>query len=176
MMSRGIATALTVAGIAIGLYVYLAKTNPMLEPRMSGCEQVDSQVVLQHVGAVNDDIDRYTSSSRDLIGESSEGGQQITYSQGGDVVLVRQTFYGETGRSEASYYLNDGRVYYFTKTNLAYKSPLQIDPTGKVEHLEKKDFYFDNQQNLCFWYKNDMIQQVDQDTRQLVNYLISGLR
>ena len=139
------------------------------------CANVNTDNFKKQAQNIENDISKYASTSKDITDKSSEGGQQVNYTSGNQTVLVKQTFYGETGKSEVSYYLENGNVFYFIKKNSTYVAPLFQDPSGKVGSVEVKDFYLGDGHNLCSWFDNGKIQSNDQDTKDLVNYLVSGL-
>ena len=89
--------------------------------------------------------------------------------------MIKQVFYGEIGKSEVNYYLENGKVFYVKKINTEYMLPLSEDSSGKVKNVETKEFYLDSNQDLCSWYLNQKLQSNDPDTKDLVHYLISGL-
>lgn len=151
------------------------KVNPSAD-QADVCANVNKDDYNKRASGIEKNIKEYSSTSKDITGKSSEGGQQIDYSLQGQTPLITQVFYGETGKSEASYYLQNGNVFYFVKKNSTYALPLFEDSSGKVKSLEVKEFYLGSDQSLCSWLDNGKVQQNDQDTKELVSYLIAGLR
>src|SRR3989338_6183079 len=113
--------------------------------------------------------------SKDIFGQSTQGGEQIDYSLNDQLIIKEQIFYGETGKSEASYYLSEGKVFYFIKKNTEYINSIYQDQSGAVKKVELKEFYFNSNQELCYWYFDKVLQTNDQDTKELIDYLLSGL-
>ncbi len=161
----------------VGYYMYIKNHNFVNQPveNIGQCDNLDLQVSKDLVQAIESDIDSYATSSKDIIDKSSQGGMQVDYLLNGKVVLVKQTFYGETGKSEVVYYFQKEKVFYINKKNTEYVLSLFEDPSGKIKSVEIKDFYLDSSQDLCFWYKNQELKPNDQDSRDLVQFLISGL-
>jgi hypothetical protein len=124
---------------------------------------------------IENDVMKYATSSKDILGKSTEGGEQTNYTLNGAIVLIKQFFYGETGKSEISYYLQSGKVFYFTKKITTYSLPLAEDSSGNVKNVKVDDFYLGSNQNLCSWYSDQKIQPNDQGTINMVNDLISEL-
>lgn len=118
---------------------------------------------------------QYDQEKKDLLGLSTEGGEQISYADNNNTRLVRQIFYGETGKSEASYYVKDDYVFAIVKNNYLYEKPINVDPNTKVVSIEKKEFYLNNTRRVCSWYLDSILQENDADTQDLVNFLLSTL-
>lgn len=165
----------TIFILIIILGVYLNKTyNKSINSIMSDdCMSVDS--VSLKVDNIQKDLSKYSKVTKDIVGQSSEGGEQINFNLNGNPSLIKQTFYGETGKSEVSFYLENNKVFFIKKKNSVYKLPISEDPTGVIASIESKDFYLNTEQNLCSWYKDKILQKNDADTTDLVNYLLSNL-
>ena len=95
-----------------------------------------------------------TKATRDLPGESAEGGTVVGYFQRGALCKIEATFYGETGKVVEEYYLTQ-RSPCFTLTTLQkYDQPLgshqRNTPPGTVAHTIRERFYF-AQGHLIRW-------------------------
>jgi uncharacterized protein YxeA len=124
---------------------------------------------------IDNNISKYSTTSKDIFGRSTEGGQQTNYTFDGKNKLIEQIFFGETGKSEIKYYLDSDKVFYIGKINTEYALPIYEDTSGKVKNVDMKEFYLDNNENLCSWYLNQNLQINDQDTKDLVKDFILGL-
>jgi len=164
---------LTILLVGSGYYIYSRQNLPQTD--RNECENISNQSVLAKAQAIEADKAKYKSTSKDILGKSSEGGVQTNYTLGGEPVFIEQKFYGETGKSEATYYLQNGKVFYFTKINTEYLLPISQDSSGKTKSIETKEFYLASNQQLCAWYLNKKIESVDKDTKDLVEYLTTGL-
>jgi hypothetical protein len=131
--------------------------------------------ITQKVKNIEMNISKYSMATKDIIGKTTEGGQQTDYIFEGKKVLIKQIFFGETGKSEVNYYLENNKVYYFKKINTEYLLPISEDSSGKIKNIDTKEFYLDNNQNICSWYLNQKLQLNDQDTKDLTQYLLSSL-
>ncbi len=117
----------------------------------------------------------YASSTKDIVDQTTEGGEQITFTSNSDVVLIKQTFFGETGKSEVTYYLKNKKVFLINKTNTLYIVPLSEDTSGVAKSVDKKEFYLGSDQALCSWALNGQMQSNDADTQELIRYLINTI-
>lgn len=165
-------------------FLCFLKKDPSQNQNNNNTIDDNNQCVLVNEGEANRDVEQiekhrtsYVSTTKSIMGKSTQGGTQINYSMNGKVVIVEQVFYGETGKSEASYYFKNGKVFYSRKKNIQYEGSIYDDNFNpdKVKSIEVKDFYLDLKENLCIWYENHQRQLIDNDTRDLVRYLISGL-
>jgi hypothetical protein len=165
-----------VALIIVGSgYCIYSKQN-LSQGDIKECSNIVTADVLKKVGMIDGNKTKYASTSKDILGESTEGGVQINYTSGNELILIEQQFYGETGKSEVTYYLQNGKVFYFTKVNTEYLLPISQDSSGKIKSIETKEFYLGNEEQLCTWYLDKKLQSSDKDTGDLVDYLITGLR
>lgn len=140
------------------------------------CKKIDVHEVAERVGAIENNKTQYATTSRSVFGRSTDGGMQIIYSLNDKIILIEEELYGETVMSDTSYFLQDDRVFYFHMENTRYTRSIyseDFDPHGKS--VEILDYYLDDDQMLCFWYKNGKLQLTDQAATDLVNRLISEL-
>lgn len=131
--------------------------------------------VAQKTKDIDSNLSKYSLTTKDILNKSSQGGEQTRYELAGKALLVKQVFYGETGKAEATYYMKDNKVFYFKKINYEYVAPLSQDTSGNVKNIDTKEFYLDSNQSLCSWYLNKTLQANDVDTKDLVQYLTSRL-
>lgn len=172
-----IIASLAILVVSISCYLYTEKQNnySIAQDNEEACRNLNIQGIKKHAQVIEAGKANYASSTRYIFGESTQGGHQSDYRLNNEIVLREQVFFGETGRSEASYYLEDDKVFYFTKKNIEYINSIYQDHSGAVKKIDIKDFYFDKNQELCLWYLNQKIQPNDQDTADLIKYLLSGL-
>ena len=110
------------------------------------------------------------------MGRSTEGGEQTEYlTLDGKRFLIKQIFFGETGKSEIFYYIDRAQVFYVKKINTEYILPLSEDSTGKVKNTITKEFFLDKEEKLCSWYENGMIQKNDIGSESLIGSLIANI-
>ncbi|OGI71693.1 hypothetical protein A3J61_02495 [Candidatus Nomurabacteria bacterium RIFCSPHIGHO2_02_FULL_38_15] len=166
--------------IFVGLIIFTVylyqKDNIFLNNTISkDCKGIGQSSTLAQVNSIESKKNQYVSASKDIFGQSTQGGEQIDYSLNDQLIIKEQIFYGETGKSEASYYLSEGKVFYFIKKNTEYINSIYQDQSGAVKKVELKEFYFNSNQELCYWYFDKVLQTNDQDTKELIDYLLSGL-
>jgi hypothetical protein len=161
--------------IGIGYYLTDKQEEPMPQANINECSNINIANVKANAQTIENGKASYKTETKDILDKSSEGGQQTNYKSGDKTVLIKQDFYGETGKSEASYYLENGKVYYVNKKNSEYANPLSQDSSGEVKSVEEKEYYLGSSQNLCSWYSNQVQQPNSKDAEELIEFLISGL-
>ena len=84
----------------------LPSTFPPVASTSVNVDRCSSIMPLQQNQALIDRLDRsettFASSTQDVMGRTTEGGEQTTYTQNGVRQIVEQRFYRETGRSTDS--------------------------------------------------------------------------
>lgn len=126
------------------------------------------------VSEIQNNIQNYEMSSQKLLNKSTESGQQDNYYYKGKSILKNQLFFGETGKVEISFYFKNNKVFYINEKDTEYISPIYEDSSGKPKHINTKEFYIDDKQNLCIWYLNKKVQENDPETESLIKSIISG--
>lgn len=113
---------------------------------------------------------------KDIPDKSTEGGDEHLYKdKDGTLIYAVQNFYGETGKSEVFYYLDDNIVKYIEKKNYEYLQTIDVDPSGQIKSTITKKYYFDNRDNVCKYLVDDKDSAMDADVVDLSNYLLSNL-
>lgn len=128
------------------------------------------------INRLDQDATKFASTSKEIVGQSAEGGQQIEFRDKVKLQIVEQRFYGETGKSFERFYYSGDRIFAITKLNLSYEVPIYVDPKAKIKSSEKKDFYLDKSGVVCTWFLNDTEQAVDKDTIDMIKQYISGIQ
>ncbi len=173
---------LAIALIAIvsiaGISYSLVKNNLVLnevDQNEDLCQLINIENEKMDIQLINDSLESSSSATKDVFDLSAEGGQQTNYTHNGETLLIQQTFYGETGKSNVAYYYHNEKVFYILKKNTKYVYPLSQNSSGTVESVELKEFYLDPSQELCFWYLNNELQSADTDSIELIKFLLSKL-
>ncbi len=150
--------------LMIGYYVFYAKKNYHENIVINKeCEILNVPEVKKEAQLIEADKFKYSSSSRDIFGKSTEGGYQIDYQIGDEVILTEQAFYGETGKTEIKYYINNGKVFYLARKNFQYEAPLYVDTSGTIQSVESREYYFNSDEELCSWFLDEKLQQIDNE-------------
>lgn len=102
--------------------------------------------IRQHYVQINRSAAGYRKVKKDLSGFSAEGGVLVAYFNGLNIMKIRATFYGESGKAAEDYYYWEGKLIFVLRTDYAYSKPL----SGKVVRTEESRFYF-NDDKLIRW-------------------------
>jgi hypothetical protein len=180
-MKKNIIIIVVVVIVAVLAFFNLRKdkgnqANNINNNTSTGCENISIENVKKQAQTTENNITQYASTTKDVLGKSTEGGTQTNFSLQGKNKLIKQTFFGETGKSEINYYLDNDKVFYFSKKNTEYILPLSQDSTAKIKSVELNEFYLGGNQNLCSWYSNQQIQPNTQAAQDTVNFLVTDLQ
>jgi hypothetical protein len=173
-MKKEIIIVIVIGILLIGGSIIYKSYKP-IKYFFSSCQNISLDYTKEQVKKIDNNLSSYTSTTKDIMNKSTEGGQQTDYVSNSSRVMIEQIFFGETGKSEISYYLSNHKVFYVRKVNTNYMVPLSEDPSGKVKNTEVKEFILSKSQELCSWYQDKVIQQNDQDAKDLLSYLVSGI-
>lgn len=87
---------------------------------------------------------------KDVMGESTEGGEIDRFYDGYRLRKAIAMFYGETGKSRTEYYFNDGKIIFIYKVLSHYNKPMYMEGS-KVQRVEEDRFYFNTDRSLIRW-------------------------
>jgi hypothetical protein len=134
---------------------------------------------LQQSQALIDRLDHsepsFASTTQDVMGRTTEGGEQTTYTQDGVRRIVEQRFYGETGRAIARIYYTSGTPFALIVRNMKYAVPLSVDNNGTVQSTEKRAYFLADNGVVCGWLLNAKPQPVDDETIESVKTYLAGV-
>jgi hypothetical protein len=117
----------------------------------------------------------FASTTQDVMGRTTEGGEQTTYTQDGVRQIVEQRFYGETGRAIARIYYTSGTPFGLIVQNMKYAVPLSVDNNGTVQSTEEREYLLDDNGVVCNWLLNGNSQPVDDNTVESVKTYLAGV-
>ena len=117
----------------------------------------------------------FASTTQDVMGPTTEGGEQTTYTQDGVQQIVEQRFYGETGRSAARIYYASGKPFALIVQNMKYAVPLSVDNNGDVQSTEERAYFLDDTGVVCTWQLNGKPQPVDDSTIESVKTYLADV-
>ena len=117
----------------------------------------------------------FTSTTQDVMGRTTEGGEQTTYTQDGVRQIVEQRFYGETGRAIARIYYTSGTPFALIVQNIKYEVPLSVDNNGNIQSTEERAYFLDDTGVVCTWQLNGKPQPVDGNTVESVKTYLAGV-
>lgn len=110
-----------------------------LAPGLLADPTVDEQVktIRSRYAAVDKDLSRCRQVKRDLMDESTEGGELTAYFSGQALRKMVAKVYGEMGQSRQEYYFWDERLFFVFRVQSRYDKPF-----GKVVSKKEERFYF----------------------------------
>ena len=133
---------------------------------------------LQQSQALIDRLDHelsFASTTQEVMGRTTEGGEQTTYTQDGVRQIVEQRFYGETGRAIARIYYASGTPFALIGQNIKYEAPLSVDNNGDVQSTEERAYFLDDTGVVCTWQLNGKPQPVDDSTIESVKTYLADV-
>jgi hypothetical protein len=135
-------------------------------------------IPLQQSQALIDRLDHelsFASTTQEVMGRTTEGGEQTTYTQDGVRQIVEQRFYGETGRAIARIYYASGTPFALIGQNIKYEAPLSVDNNGDVQSTEERAYFLDDTGVVCTWQLNGKPQPVDDSTIESVKTYLADV-
>jgi hypothetical protein len=150
----------------------------------SGLAHAESPVVLKTrrvVGGIDARYKKLKKTNRDIMDLSTEGGKGTLWSEKtGKPVRADATIYGETFRTEALIYWQDGKPVFAFLKEIRYPVPItQVRPKGAADTTEETRLYFDAQGmlKLCRVGRKDipLTDSRCKDAQDLVTTLITAL-
>ena len=172
-------TSIIILVLIIGFFVYKNKLNKksLIDKPLSGlsCQDLEIESVKLLAKEIDDSMGNYKKTSVDLMGQSTEGGVQNDHSLNNHKVLVTQTFYGETGFVEISYYFTDDKIFYIEKIDYGYEFPIYVDSSRVIDSIDSSEYFLDKDQNLCLEYFNQNPKSINEDSKRIIKNYISQL-
>jgi len=128
------------------------------------------------INSLDQNAVHFASSSKDLMGQSTEGGVQIDYTDGGKRKIIEQRFYKETGHTYMRLYFDDsGDPFALVTLNENYAVPLSVDSNPAIVSGEERDYYLDTIGNVCSAYVNGMNISIDTNNQEMIQEYILGI-
>lgn len=111
----------------------------------------------------------YTKKTKDLTGESTEGGEAISFSKGKEIKLIEVTWNGETGKRTIEYYYSGGQLYFAFEQIHTYNAPIYFDEqTAKENGMEPFDPKKTTvKSNRYYFYNKELIRWLDNDKKKV---------
>jgi len=123
---------------------------------------------------IRDNLTTYDTTTAEIWGESTEGGQAVAYYDGEDIKLIEVTWFGEMGKRKIEYYFDNEQLFFAFNTDYEYNRPIFWDKkTAKgygdneafdysKTKIKENRYYFNNEQ-LIRWLDNEK-KEVDLET------------
>ena len=116
----------------------LQDTQKKEEPKTE--EELVSDIK-KYFGDVNSNINSYKKTKKDLMDQSTEGGELEGYYNHGELKKIVASYYGEMGKLIEEYYFYDNTLFFFFTQNYLYNMPLSMDGS-KLEKIDENRYYF----------------------------------
>ncbi|HEX5170959.1 MAG TPA: hypothetical protein VFW11_17410 [Cyclobacteriaceae bacterium] len=148
---------------AIFLFLVTIPTSSFgITSSLAACQQIDTTKVIENIRKqyleINSRLDTYQKATKDILGESSEGGQADVYYDGDSMKKMVITHYGAIGKVTAEYYIQETKVFFIFIKRTVYDKPI-YEKGSKVSAVEEDRFYF---------YEDKMIRWID-SSKNIVN-------
>jgi hypothetical protein len=177
MSSKSIATVILSIAIIVGLGFVAYKQKSHIAPREDACASINPDDVTKEAQLIDNSKTQYATTSKQVLGRSTDGGVQIDYFKDGKILLAEVGLFGETVNYKASYFVRNDKVYYFHEEVDRYeRSVYAEDFSSSSKSIEIKDYYFDGNQKLCSWFINQESQPIDEKVKAYVNEAIVQLK
>jgi hypothetical protein len=123
--------------------IWLAAAGPLAAQRPARATRAD---IDRSVAEIDAAIPRMRRVMRDVSGLSAEGGEAALYSVVDTLKKVVVAYYGESGRASECYYLRDGQVQFYARSDVRYTRPL----SGRIRSATFERVWLDSG-SLVFW-------------------------
>ena len=99
--------------------------------------------IRQKFKEINQNTASYKMKSKELMGESTEGGELKSYYQNEELKKVVATYFGEMGKLIEEYYFSKNKVFLAFTQQYSYDKPMYVEGS-KVEKIDENRYYFHN--------------------------------
>jgi hypothetical protein len=128
----------------------------------SGTEQLDTAKTIESIKSkyqkISSGIASYRKATKDIYGQSSEGGQAEVYYDGDNLKKMVITHFGEIGKQRTEYYVDGGKVFFIYIKRTMYDKPI-YEKGSKVLNIEE---------DRCYFFNDKMIRWIDK-SKKIVN-------
>lgn len=115
-------------------------TQDKEEPKTE--EEIISDI-REKFGAVNYNINSYKKVKKDLMDESTEGGELEAYFKKEELKKIVASYYGEMGKLIKEYYFWDNDLFFVFTQDYSYNMPIYMDGS-KVDKIDENRYYVHN--------------------------------
>lgn len=105
---------------------------------LEAADEKDIQAIRERYEQIQGSLQRCQIVTREIEGESAEGGELKAWRLDAAMVKMAATHYGESGRKTQEFYLKGSEVVFFFEVTSTYDKPL----SGKVVSREEERLYF----------------------------------
>jgi len=111
-------------------------------------EEVISDI-REKFGAVNYNLNSYKKIKKDLMDESTEGGELEGYFKKEELKKIVTSYYGEMGKLIEEYYFWDNELFFVFTQDYSYNMPMYMDGS-KVDKIDENRYYI-HKNKLIRW-------------------------
>ncbi|ARS38678.1 hypothetical protein CA265_02890 [Sphingobacteriaceae bacterium GW460-11-11-14-LB5] len=105
---------------------------------------VDTPAIIKKIQtdflAINKQLSLYRKKTKDAPGVSAEGGEVTGYYDKNTLKKMHCVFYGETGRAEVDYYLNNKGLFFVFRKEIFYDKPMYVKGS-KIKNTVETRYY-----------------------------------
>jgi len=105
---------------------------------------IDTPAVIKKIqsdfSVINKQLRHYKKKAKDAADMSAEGGEVVGYYDKSIIKKVQCVFYGETGRTEVDYYLNNKGLFFVFRKEMFYDKPIYLKDS-KVKNTNEIRYY-----------------------------------
>jgi hypothetical protein len=119
----------------------------------------------------------FSSSTKQLYNESSEGGIQTKYmDSGGKVRIIEQRLFGAIGRTFMRFYFDNNKLFALVKLDEQYKAPINVDPNVVVSKSTEDDYFFSSNGRVCTHILNGQSTPLGTTTQEMIESYVSQIQ
>ncbi len=97
--------------------------------------------IREKFGVINYNSTSYKKITKDVMGESTQGGGLEAYFKDRELRKIVVTYYGEMGKSSQEYYFWDNELFFAFIQEYLYNKPMYMEGS-KVEKIDENRYYF----------------------------------
>lgn len=163
------------------LVLIIGTTGVSFADSTSEEESIVSQIK-EWYASVNDGLPAFDKVDKELMDESSEGGQLSGYLKDSELVKLVSSVYGEMGKSIHEYYYWDGELFFVFTQDYQYTMPMYMEGS-EVDKIIENRYYFrsdtlvrwldSNKQKVASDQFNDKAVAIIARSADLRGYLLS---
>ncbi|HLP52878.1 MAG TPA: hypothetical protein VK154_18445 [Chitinophagales bacterium] len=149
--------------------IYLLFTTPDVFAQSTETRIKEINQLTAHISNNLADYDTVTA---DIWGESTEGGHAIAYYDGKQMVHIKTTHYGETGKTDTEYFFDKGQLVLAVRKEEHYNRPMYYDKKRAEEDGDTE--FFDPSKSITetttyFFTSEKLILLLDKNNKEVAS-------
>ena|SRR5216684_850055 len=167
--------AVSVLGLVVLLLLVLSLHSRLLPA------QCQPRVPVEQAKALISDLDKdslaFSSSTKQIYNESSEGGFQTNYTDSnGKLRIIEERLFGAIGRTFMRFYFDDEKLFALVKLDEQYQAPINVNPDVVVNKSTEEDYYFSSDKHVCTFISDGQSQLLGTTTQEMIESFISQIQ